>query len=135
MKQSVGADWVRACIIAMVGCCAVSASAWAAPGEPRHAPAFSAWQPVLQPFAWQREHWRQRRQRDPSFIIELPGSLFDPYHGWGQAPPPAQPPRPPPLAPRERGEMWRDDVVGSGSGSRIEVHPEGRILRSRPRSD
>ncbi|MGR4069073.1 hypothetical protein OCT51_07130 [Halomonas sp. LR3S48] len=119
----------------LAGWLAVNAPAGAASGEPRHAPASPAWQPVFEPLAWHRERWRQRRRHDPSFIIELPGVLFDPYHGWEHAPPSPEPPRPPYLAPRERGEMWRDDVVGSGRGSRIEVHPEGRILRSRPRGE
>ncbi|MBW6392423.1 hypothetical protein [Billgrantia antri] len=121
--------------LVLMGWLAVNVPAWAAPGESRHMPASPAWQPVLQPFAWHREHWRQRRQRDPSFLIELPGVLFEPYYDWGHASSPAAPPRPSPPVPRERGNMWRDDVVGSGSGDRIEVHPEGRILRSRPRGD
>ncbi len=138
MKQSVGGGWVRPCLIALAGCLAVSALAWAGPDAAHrwhHAPASPAWQPVFQPFSWHREHWRQRRRHDPSLVIEFPGSLFDAYAPWGYAPQPGVPPRPDPVTPRERGEMWRDDVVGSGSGGRIEIHPEGRILRSRPRGD
>ncbi|MCE8015955.1 hypothetical protein HOP62_07685 [Halomonas sp. MCCC 1A17488] len=101
------------------------------PGERLHV---SGFQPVVSPMAWHREHWRRHR-RDPGFTVELPWALFDPYFSWGQAPRPVEPPRPAPLAPRQRGEMWRDDVVGSGRGGRFEEHPEGRILRSRPRGD
>ncbi|NIC07514.1 hypothetical protein [Billgrantia bachuensis] len=135
MKQSAGADWGRACIMALTAWLVVSVPAWAAPAEPRHVPVSPVWQPVFQPLAWQREHWRQRRRQDPSFVIELPRAFFDPYYNWGHAPTPAVPPRPAPIVPQERGEIWRDDVVGSGSGGRLEVHPEGRILRSRPRGE
>jgi hypothetical protein len=114
---------------------AVSAPAWAAPNEAHRWRHTLAFQPVLHPLAWHREHWRQRRRHDPSFVIELPKSLFDAYTPWGYAPQPGVPPRPDPITPRERRNIWRDDVVGSGSGGRIETHPEGRILRSRPRGD
>ncbi|QOR38211.1 hypothetical protein HNO52_06570 [Billgrantia diversa] len=135
MKQPTGADRVRVCILALAAWLAVSVPAWAEPGESRHVPLSPAWQPVFQPFAWQREHWRRLRRQDPSFVIELPPALFDPYRNWGHAPAPTVPPRPAPVVTRERGEIWRDDVVGSGSGGRVEIHPEGRIVRSRPRSD
>ncbi|MFQ3786752.1 hypothetical protein [Halomonas sp. A29] len=117
----------------LTGWLAVSAPAGATPGE-RHAPAPTAWQPIFQPLAWHREHWRQQRQYDPALNIELPWMLFDPYFQWDRTSRPDEPLRPG-VRQRERGDPWRDDVVGSGSGGRIEVHPEGRILRSRPRSD
>ena len=110
---------------------AVSAAAAPGSGERVHAPGF---QPVLSPLVWHREHWR-RRSQDPAFTLELPWALFDPYFSWGHAPRPGEPLRPDAVHQRERGDMWRDDVVGSGSGGRIEVHPEGRILRSRPRNE
>lgn len=121
-------------VMLLAGWLALSAVAWAASSyaSPRgHTPGFN---PVFAPLAWHREHWRQRRHFEPSFTVELPWALFDPYHTWGLAPRPAEPARPE-ARPRERGDMWRDDVVGSGSGDRFEVHPEGRILRSRPRPD
>ncbi|MGQ4877643.1 hypothetical protein ACOJCM_03605 [Billgrantia sp. LNSP4103-1] len=111
----------------------VSVPAWAEASHPRSVT--PVWQPVFQPYSWHREHWRQRRRHDPSFIIPFPESFLDAYVPWGPPAQPDVPPRPEPVLPRERGEMWRDDVVGAGSGGRIEEHPEGRILRSRPRSD
>ncbi|MGR2739068.1 hypothetical protein ACUY1T_11535 [Billgrantia sp. Q4P2] len=127
--------WFSRLALVLVAWLAVTPSAGAAQGGAYPGEHPAGFKPLLSPLVWHREHWRQRSHRDPSFTIELPWSLFDPYFSWGHAPRPGEPPRPDGMRQRERGDMWRDDVVGSGSGGRIEVHPEGRILRSRPRSD
>lgn len=121
-------------VLLMTGWFMLGASVWASSGEAGSHVHGAAFQPLLHPLAWHRAHWRHQRPYDPALNIELPWALFDPYFEWDQAPRPNEPPRPG-VRPRERGDSWRDDVVGSGSGGRIEVHPEGRILRSRPRSD
>lgn len=121
-------------VMVLGGWLTLSVSAWAEPAVSYHGNHSPGFQPVLSPLTWHRDQWRLRSQHDPSFTVELPWALFDPHHNWGDAPRPSEPARPE-ARPRERGDMWRDDVMGSGSGDRFEVHPEGRILRSRPRSD
>lgn len=97
-----------------------------------HSPSLA---PVFHPLGWHRGHWRQRMQRDPGVFVELPWTLFEPYPAWGHASTPQRPPRPEAPVPRQRRELWRDDVVGAGNEGRVEVHPQGRILRSRPRPE
>lgn len=133
MHESEKRWWCRVGGLLLAGCFVLGSSAWAASDEAGAATHGALFLPLQHPLAWHREHWRQRRQFDPTFTIELPWFLFDPYLRWGYAPRPDEPERPATITPRERGTIWRDDVVGTGSGERLEVHPEGRILRSRPR--
>ncbi|MCE8028769.1 hypothetical protein HOP54_08715 [Halomonas daqingensis] len=133
MQASIKRWWGGVGGLLLAGCFAAGSSAWAASDEVVADTRGALFLPVQHPLAWHREHWRQRRQFDPTFTIELPWFLFDPYLRWGYAPRPDEPERPATITPRERGTIWRDDVVGTGSGERLEVHPEGRILRSRPR--
>lgn len=133
--KSLGLERVGLRSLLLAGWLALGASAWAEPGEPRRDSSSPAWQPVFQPFAWHRERWRERRRHDSSFVLELPASLFERYVPNAGLPRPDEPPRPDEVRPRQRPDMWRDDVVGEGSGGRIEVHPQGRIIRSRPRSE
>lgn len=135
MHESKKLRWGVVGGLLLTGCFVLGSSAWAAPDEAGATNHGALFLPVQHPLAWHREHWRQRRQFDPTFTIELPWFLFDPYLRWGHAPRPDEPARPATITPRERRPIWRDDVVGTGSGERLEVHPEGRILRSRPRSD
>ncbi|WP_010629316.1 hypothetical protein [Halomonas sp. KM-1] len=135
MHESKKRRWGVVGGLLLTGCFVLGSSAWAAPDEAGATNHGALFLPVQHPLAWHREHWRQRRQFDPTFTIELPWFLFDPYLRWGHAPRPDEPARPATITPRERRPIWRDDVVGTGSGERLEVHPEGRILRSRPRSD
>lgn len=135
MRASIKRLWGGVGGLLLAGCLLLGSSAWAASEEAWADARGALFLPVQHPLAWHREHWRRRSPLNPSFTIELPWLLFDPYLRWGHAPQPDEPARPATIIPRERGPLWRDDVVGAGSGERLEVHPEGRILRSRPRSD
>ncbi|MBA2779552.1 hypothetical protein [Billgrantia kenyensis] len=133
MHESKKLRWGVVGGLLLAGCFVLGSSAWAASDEVGAATHGALFLPVQHPLAWHREHWRQRSYRDPEITIEVPWEFLGPYLFWPQPPQPGKPPRPAEVQPRERGDIWRDDVVGSGSGERIETHPEGRILRSRPR--
>ncbi len=135
-KKPLGLERVGLHALLLAGWLALSASAWADPGEPhRDSSPSPAWQSHLPPFAWHREHWRERRQHALPYVLELPASLFERYDHRAGLSRPDEPPRPDETGSRQRQDMWRDDVVGEGSGGRIENHPQGRIVRSRPRSE
>ncbi|MCC5884346.1 MAG: hypothetical protein JJU25_17150 [Halomonas sp.] len=127
--------WRGRQVALLLGWLAFGVPAWATTGEILHSSSAIAFQPVLHPVDWHRQHWHQRRRVDPSFSVELPWILFDPHFRWDHAPRPAGPAQPEVIRLQERGALWRDDVRGTGGGERLEIHPEGRILRSRPRSD
>jgi hypothetical protein len=133
-RRDNGSTGVRVALLLAAGM-ALPLPAHSGADVPGQAYSPTVFQPVTHPLAWHREHWRQRSYRDPDITIEVPWEFLGPYLFWPQPPQPGKPPRPAEVQPRERGDIWRDDVVGAGSGERIETHPEGRVLRSRPRSD